>query len=146
MLVFGGFHTMATFSITFEQTTAESRVDDAFSQHGWVDPKTERLMGLRTRADWRQSRIRRANAGAFEWPTLRAALAYMRDSATGPLHVEVQPEGGYVTVTCEQDGPDVVLRPRGYEHDDLETGYTLHIGGLRPYRALRLAQALARIL
>lgn len=136
---------MAKFNITFDQTIDESRADGDLSQHGWVHPKTKRLLGLCVREDWCRSRIARAQAGEFQWRSLREALSVMRHNATGPLRAEAQPEPGYVTVSCEQDGPDVSMGRDGYEHDPVFTSYTLHIA-CRPARAGRLALALASIL
>lgn len=132
---------MARFHITFSESSYSSSGSGAdFGCYGWVLPRTEALRYVDDDA------VRRMVDGEFRWPTLRAALDWMRDNATGPLVVSCDHyEPGYVTVSCEQDGPDVDMGPGGYQYSDVRTAYTLHIA-CRPARAERLAPALARAL
>lgn len=73
---------MATIHITFELVTPASAEDGDFADHGWLAPNEQEISlvrdcrGRSLQDVARKSRIRRSQAGKFDW-TLRDAVRFM---------------------------------------------------------------------
>ena len=69
---------MAIIQVTFETISDESASNGDFADHGFIHPETEERHSCATE---RALTLREAREGVFQWPSIRAALAYCRAQA-----------------------------------------------------------------
>jgi hypothetical protein len=135
-------------SVTYNLTTEESVQDGDHADHGYIDARDEsrRSYAAGRKRDI-ESNMRQARAGKFDFPSLRAALAFISSQNcahhetcwTGPLGAAGE---STLSVYCTDayQGCDV-------EHVDgsrvVSIGYCLHIDGCSAGTADRIARVLA---
>lgn len=135
---------MATVHVTYEVITEESAQDGDYADHGWMRPETRtRLAEQRSlRKGGRrmyERNVRMSRKGAFDWPSLRAALEWINDNTSayyeGQEDWTMDPavpgkRAATLSVRAIQGGDDVVMGRNGYEYDTSRTNYTLHVSGV----------------
>ncbi len=146
-------------SVTYDATTEQSAEDGDHADNGWVNPRDESQVsiGYRCRRNWYASRVKRAQAGEFDWK-LRDAIRFLEQNGCGSYeggdhvpYVRTQPgRGPYtetirlvggISVDARSDGYDIVCGRNGYEHGD-SVSYSLHVGCISVGTAARLRRVL----
>ncbi len=149
-----------TVTVCYDVVTEESVQDGATADNGFVAPDESHVsIGDRCRRNWYAARLRRVQAGEFDW-RLRDAVRFLDNHGCGSYEGEqgqpfVKVQAGLppysqaprlvasLHVSAPSDGYDVVMGRNGYEHGD-STSYSLHVSNLSVGSAARLRRLLER--
>lgn len=135
-------------SVTYDLVTEESVQDGDTADNGYIDPATERRRSFASgrKRDVERS-MRLSRAGKFDWPSLRAALAFIGSQNcahhetcwTGPLGAAGE---SALSVYCTDAYQDCNAEYVGKSRI-VSTSYCLHIDGCSAGTADRIARMLA---
>ena len=119
--------------VSFSTITEESASDGAHADNGWIDSDYHNRHT--SNDDDRSTTIELAQAGAYDWPSLRDAMRFMADKCS---HIETDwtpgAEGRWFSGTgCKDDCAG----------DEIEVCYDLHISDISDGTAHRLARVMA---
>jgi hypothetical protein len=125
-------------SVTYDAVSNASIIDGDTSDNGYIDPRTERRRTFRSKG---QRYVKAAQRGRYDWPSLRAAIAF----------IDAQNCASHETSWTRSDDTLTIYASDAYEtHStdarpgELALSYALHITGATYGTLDRLARMLAR--
>lgn len=122
-----------TVSVSYSTITEESASNGDIADGGWIDPDYHNRHTLND--DDHETTIELAQAGAYDWPSLRDAMRFMSEHTS---HIETCGIPGHSSLDGWYSGT-------GGEGEDgeLECCYDLHIDNVSDGTAMRLARVMA---
>jgi hypothetical protein len=127
-------------SVTFETVTEASAEHGDHADHGWIHPDTEAQRSLCKGGKRMYERnLRMARAGRFDWPSLRAAIAFIEDNTSGSW--DYGQVDSRLTLRKCSDGYDIVMGRNGYEYGE-SVSHTLHVDGVSDGTLARICRYL----